>query len=288
VTRSLSGVRTAGRSRSSKKVEGICPNIGLTNRYVVTRLPKRLTSFDGSTYTEATGYDGAGRVATQTDASGSTTATTYTTRGYVSRYAYSLAGVGSGGIIYEVLDQDAWGHVTQERRGGSITTTKTFDPLRGWIDTVSTAGGTLQNWNFDFDTDGNLIRRNRGNGALVEDFVYDKLDRLTQVAVSGTSTTPLTTTFSYDKLGNLCSRGRSLTRTREPTAATWPGVVPGRTWPARSAAPRTRAMAWATSWWPTRRMMPMTARDACQWVWLLRSNSRRAGLSVDDGGCSTL
>lgn len=168
---------------------------------------QRQTSFDASTYTESTSYDAFGRVQAQTDAAGDITSTFYSARGYLSHYTYSRPLVGSAGKFYEVLEQDAWGHVTSERRNGSITTAKTFDPLRGWIDTVSTSAGILQNWNFDFDSNGNLSRRNKGSGALIEDLSYDRLNRLTQVSLSGTATSVVTTALTYDKLGNVCTKG---------------------------------------------------------------------------------
>jgi RHS repeat-associated protein len=188
---------------------------------------QRQTSFDAATYTEATTYDGVGRVQTQTDASGDTTTTFYTARGYVSHHTYSRPEVGTAGTFYEVLEQDPWGHVTQERRSGTITTIKSFDQQRGWIDTVSTAGGSLQNWNFDFDTNGNLLRRNKGGGTLIEDFGYDKLNRLTQVILSGSAASPPPppTVVSYDKLGNLCTKG-SLSYTYEgPDGCNGSGLV---------------------------------------------------------------
>jgi RHS repeat-associated protein len=173
----------------------------------IGRMIQRQTSFDAATYTESTTFDGFGRVLTQTDASGDTSTTAYTDRGYVSHVTYSRPEVGAAGTFYEIQAQDAWGNVTQERRNGTIATVKSFDPRRGWIDTLSTGNGSLQNWNFDFDTNGNLTRRDRGGGALVEALTYDKLNRLTQVALSGSATTPLSTGVTYDKLGNLCTRG---------------------------------------------------------------------------------
>jgi RHS repeat-associated protein len=171
------------------------------------RPSQRQTSFGGSTYTESTTYDGFGRPLTQTDASGDLTTTSYTTRGFFSSATYSRSEVGTAGKFYEVLEQDAWGNVVQERRAGTITTAKTFNQLRGWIDTVSTGSGTLQNWDFDFDTNGNLTRRNKGGGALIEDLTYDKLNRLKQVSLSGSATSTITTSITYDKLGNICTRG---------------------------------------------------------------------------------
>jgi RHS repeat-associated protein len=118
-----------------------------------------------------------------------------------------LTAVGSGGLFYEVQAQDAWGHTTQERRGGSLVTTLSYDPLRGWIDTVCTgASCVLQNWNFDFDLNGNLTRRDKNNNALREDMLYDKLSRLTQVTRYVSGSVAGTSTFSYDKLGNVCTK----------------------------------------------------------------------------------
>ncbi len=183
-----------------------------TNSYDgIGRLSQRLTSFDGNSYSESTTYDGVGRIQTQTDASGDVTSYFYTVRGYLSYLQYSRTGVGAAGKFYEVREQDAWGHVNKERRFGTSTnidTTRSYHPTRGWIDTLVTIGAsTLQNWDFDFDSNGNLTRRNSGNGNLVEDMSYDKLNRLTSVVLSGFSAPGLTTSITYDKLGNICARG---------------------------------------------------------------------------------
>ncbi len=42
----------------------------------------------------------------------------YTSRGYPSSSSYSLPLVGTNGTLHEILEMDAWGHVTQERRAG--------------------------------------------------------------------------------------------------------------------------------------------------------------------------
>ena len=179
----------------------------------VGRLSQSQTIFDSVTYNQYQSYDGFGRLQTETDASSGVSSRFYTARGYLSYVQYSLADVGNAGKFYEVLEQDAWGHVISERRNGSlspISTVSSYDQLRGWIDLVTTTNGSgthLQDWDFDFDTNGNLKRRNRGNGALTEDLTYDKLNRLTQVVLSGSATTSLTTTASYDALGNICSKG---------------------------------------------------------------------------------
>ncbi|MFN7551587.1 MAG: RHS repeat-associated core domain-containing protein [Pseudomonadota bacterium] len=132
----------------------------------------------------------------------------YTSRGYPSSSSYSLPLVGTNGTLHEILEMDAWGHVTQERRAGitALTTNRSYHPARGWIDTVVTGGGAVQNWDFDFDTNSNLTRRSRAGGALIETLTYDRLDRLTNVARSGSGVSPGTVSMTYDKLGNLCAK----------------------------------------------------------------------------------
>ena len=174
----------------------------------IGRLSSRVTSFDGSSWTESTTYDAFGRVQTTRDASGEITTQFYTSRGYPSSSSYSLPLVGTNGTLHEILEMDAWGHVTQERRAGitALTTNRSYHPARGWIDTVVTGGGAVQNWDFDFDTNSNLTRRSRAGGALIETLTYDRLDRLTNVARSGSGVSPGTVSMTYDKLGNLCAK----------------------------------------------------------------------------------
>lgn len=156
-------------------------------------------------------YDSFDRPSTTTDASRDTQTTIYSARGYVKELRYSLAAVGTSGLFYEVLEHDAWGHVLRERRNGTsnMETTRTFHPQRGWLESIcSGTGCTIQNLEFDFDSNGNLLRRERLFGPR-EDFVYDKLNRLTTISRSGSGTTFETQSITHDALGNICSKGPS-------------------------------------------------------------------------------
>lgn len=200
-----------GQLALEQRSQSDSPGIVFTRSYGYDSLGRpnsKVTAFDASSWTESTTYDAFGRVQTQRDASGETTTQFYSTRGYPSSATYSLPLVGTNGTLHEILEMDAWGHVTSERRGGlaSLTTSRFHHPTRGWIDTVITGGGATQNWDFDFDTNGNLERRSRGGGAVVETLVYDRLDRLQTVTLSGSAVAPGTVNVTYDKLGNICTK----------------------------------------------------------------------------------
>jgi RHS repeat-associated protein len=165
-------------------------------------------------FTERTTYDAFGRVSAFMDASGQTQTTIFTARGYVQQLRYSLAGTGTAnGTFYEVLEQNARGQVVQERRSGVLTTTFGYDVARGWLENVCTGSScSVQDWQFDFDTNANLLYRQRSAGTLREDFQYDLLNRLKLVTRSGSGTTPSSSSYSYDALGNLCTKdGQSYT-----------------------------------------------------------------------------
>lgn len=75
--------------------------------------------------------------------------------------------------------------MTQEYRdeggsaAGSITVNRGYDDASGRIDTITTsAGGSIQNLDYDFDSLGNLERRQDLLQSIDETFGYDALNRL--------------------------------------------------------------------------------------------------------------
>jgi RHS repeat-associated protein len=170
------------------------------------RASGRTTQFDSVVYVESKTYDAFGRTNEFTDVSGQKFGYSFTSRGYLHTLGSAYRGLAT---FYEVIEQDAWGNVTRERRANDTVTNSTFHPTRGWISAVQTTAGAslVQNWSYDFDTNGNLVQRNRNGGALVETLSYDRLDRLTLVQRTGSATPPHSTVMSFDRVGNLCSLG---------------------------------------------------------------------------------
>lgn len=110
---------------------------------------------------------------------------------------------------WELTGVDADGKTQQEKLGGKVTVGYSYDTLRHpWItSSSSSAGGYLQLMEYQFDSLGNLKRRQDYLNNANETFEYDRLNRLTKTLTSYSGiTTPLTSTNTYDGHGNLRSK----------------------------------------------------------------------------------
>lgn len=128
---------------------------------------------------------------------------------FALRYHYNAEGYlastsnSSSGIVYWTANEmDAAGHVTRETYGNRIETRKSFNPLTGDLESVTSA---VQDLVFQYYPNGNLMTREDVLGRMSETLVYDELDRLrtSTIAVSGARTT---IEYDYDAVGNLLFR----------------------------------------------------------------------------------
>jgi RHS repeat-associated protein len=190
---------------------------------------QRLTDIEGTTYTETTVYDALGRPLKEGLAFALTVAGQARSYAEAEEYVYDSAGrvdtickapdlstlpsqCLSTTIYWQAIEEDVRGRVAVERRAGNtaLTTTRTFDPATGRIDTLqSGSAASLQNWDLDFDAAGNLIRRADLITGQSEQARYDRLDRLVQVrnfghGLPGGGVVGLS--LIYDRLGNPCQR----------------------------------------------------------------------------------
>ena len=146
----------------------------LTQLWTPTTANNALTAYS---YTDSVTYDGRGRISTQSDASGQTLTTQYSSRGFPNVLLDGSA------EIYSVQSMTARGQVAQELRGGSILSTRNYDAATGRPTTIcSGVSCAIQDWRFTFDFLGNLKARERNwqsfSQAQKEEFEYDALNRL--------------------------------------------------------------------------------------------------------------
>jgi RHS repeat-associated protein len=173
-------------------------------------------------YEQITTFDDLGRVATSRDAT-SRDATTGVVENMYSAHGF-LRRVRDAGqpslVFWELLETDARGQTTLDRRHGNVELTqqRQYNPVTGRLARIVTGtwangqvSSAVQNLSYIFDAQGNLLSRKdeRANGRE-EVFIYDRLNRLIEARLNGTSPAPAnglpTLTLSYDKLGNICSK----------------------------------------------------------------------------------
>ena len=166
------------------------------------RLAKRTIVADG-THEYAFGYDDQGLIGTLTYPA--------STNGYRLKLGYEYAAGqllrirdsnAPGTVLWELMTQDAAGHVIHETLGASIDVVTGFSPLTGLIEyrqAGTGSGAALQNLSYRWDAAGNLIARQDLNQGLIEIFEYDALDRLERSRRNGVTNLEL----RYDALGNI-------------------------------------------------------------------------------------
>jgi len=213
---------TAVRSSDGSAIEGAIHietngigGLSRTTSYdVIGRVTSVATTVDGTTYTERQTYDQFGRPFQHFDPSTNTTSpngelTQYSTDGYPILTREAANGL-TDQIYNEVLGLSQRGQVNDERfhGNGALETTRNFDANTGRVLGIVTAGGTLQNWSYDYDKHSNLLHRaNLATGYnLREDFTYDNLDRLGTVKLTVNGSVLGTTSNQFDQLGNPMSR----------------------------------------------------------------------------------
>ncbi|MGD9883798.1 MAG: RHS repeat-associated core domain-containing protein, partial [Reyranella sp.] len=109
---------------------------------------------------------------------------------------------GAGNTLWQLNTLDSAGRVIDESLGTATRVITGFDPLSGAMEyrQAGTGGGSnAQNLAYSWDENGNLVRREDRNQALVEEFRYDVQDRLDESRRNGT----INLALDYDALGNI-------------------------------------------------------------------------------------
>lgn len=151
------------------------------------RLVQTTHSLGGKTFTTAQNYDGIGRVYRAVDATGRAVRSLYNERGYLVQTQESVAN--NPHVYSKIKEMDARGNITQIEQGEGILTVREYDPVTGHLSGIRTNSGLIQDLSYEYNGIANLRARIdhanmdlQGNTReLVETFVYDDLNRLTQV-----------------------------------------------------------------------------------------------------------
>jgi YD repeat-containing protein len=90
------------------------------------------------------------------------------------------AGAREGEVLWELRQVDGLGRPLEDVRGG-MTTTRTYDELRGTLQSLTTRSATstaLQQWIYVADDEGRFAARGEAVSPRIELFGYDRFDRL--------------------------------------------------------------------------------------------------------------
>jgi RHS repeat-associated protein len=165
---------------------------------------------DGDTFVTSFGYDALGRQSqVQYPTAGNDRLAVgyhYTNLGYLQ---YLTEDSSDYSVLWQATAMNALGQVTHESTRSRVETVATRNPATGWLmASSSTAHGNgdelIQSWAYHYDEAGNLLGRDRSDGATptsTETFSYDVLDRLATSQMSAPSNS--TESYDYDLLGNI-------------------------------------------------------------------------------------
>jgi RHS repeat-associated protein len=147
----------------------------------------------GQTFTNTYSYDAASNRTGYTAPDGSTNTYTYDTLNRLTNLSNSWAG--AFGFNYDELSRR-----TSMTRPNSITTNYSYDSMSRLLSVLHQAGGTttIDGATYTVDNVGNRLSKTNQMNATTDNYTYDLIYQLTQVAQAGTPTE----TYSYDAVGN--------------------------------------------------------------------------------------
>lgn len=119
-------------------------------------------------------------------------------------FLYKVQNQGTGKDLWQLDKTDARGQEETVTYGNGLTTQTVYNAAKGYVQriTLSKASSSLVDMIYSFNAVGNLTLRRDNLRNLVEDFVYDTLDRLVKVKKNGAITQEMT----YDAAGNILSK----------------------------------------------------------------------------------
>ena len=149
----------------------------------------------GVTYSNAYGYDAASNRTSFTAPDGSTVNYAYDTLSRLTSLTDSLTGQFTFGY-------DALSRRTSLARPNGVNTSYTYDSLSRLLSVLHQAGTvTLDGASYTYDNAGNRVSKTNSLNNSTENYTYDPLYQLTQVA-QGLTTTE---SYTYDAVGNRLS-----------------------------------------------------------------------------------
>jgi YD repeat-containing protein len=162
------------------------------------RITQSTRTIDGTPYTTSQGYDAAGRVISRGFPDGDGATFVYNDAGWLERVPGLLEGPGgTAGVLY-----DARGQRTEVRYANGVASTFAHHPQNFRLTRLLTVApsGTLQNFSYDYDAAGNLVKVTDSVGTGTRTFAYDGSNRLVRAAgwLGG-----VTEDYTYDVHGNV-------------------------------------------------------------------------------------
>ncbi|MEZ5564274.1 MAG: FG-GAP-like repeat-containing protein [Gammaproteobacteria bacterium] len=241
---------------------------GFLEKYSYDPLGRRTattTTIAGQEYTTNYSWDGFGRLASMTYP-----ATVYGNRMYLDfRYDAGVVDVveqdlapGWGYMLrlYDLQEQDALGRERHVRLGSwnAIDETRDFDRANTYLKSIRTQSATqsgqgsrVQDYAYQWDKAGNLLKRQDLGHGLTEDFSYDDQNRLETARLNNN----LTLALSYDAGGRIRSKsdvGNYVYGSSHPGAITAVGAGPAgnRTYSYDNNGNMTLRNGSAITWYP--------------------------------------
>ena len=144
-------------------------------------------------------YDQASRIASVTYPTGIKVNKNYTASGHL----YKLSDANNN-RLWETMEKNAQGQIKSYITGDNLTTYRSYIPENGRLTRILTTQGndTVQHYLYSYDVLGNLATRTNCIHDMSENFIYDKLNRLTGI-VEDNDTTGW---FVYDAYGRMLSK----------------------------------------------------------------------------------
>ena len=160
-------------------------------------------TIDGTTFTSSTTYDAVSWPDIVTYPSGLAIKNVYDGEGALLRVENDADGY----KFWERLDVDSRGNVTRFRLGNGVETTRSYGATTGYLLGIASLKGldTIQDLDYSYDALGNLTGRTDTRLNQSETFLYDTLNRVTQVSTTVAATTT-TVTVAYGATGNIASK----------------------------------------------------------------------------------
>ena len=193
-----------------------------TFTYDATGRPSTSTiNTDATNFTYSTTYNATnGAVDTVTYPSSLVTKNVYNSYGYVCSITDTAGSPtctsgGGSNVFFTANTADAELHILQQTAGNSVVTTDTFDANTGLLTNVrSGPSNAVAQFDYTYDTIGNLTYRSDDFLGVFERYCYDNLNRLTNSATGASGVTLCTSsgtgittkTIGYDQLGDITSK----------------------------------------------------------------------------------
>ena len=141
----------------------------------------------------------------------------YDAQGYLHKLTDTTSPTSDSIIYWQAKDRNAKGQVLREQSGNSVVTTRAINPANGWINGITTTSNNSNNLNsvsdlflqqnsYTFDAIGNITERVNHRTGAKENFTYNQLDQLIENSVTVPGQASVTTTISYDQLGNITNK----------------------------------------------------------------------------------